>query len=62
MSLSYDPPNKWTEEMREYLNDLRSSGLVNMFGSAEYLMEEFNLNRDSARQCVLYWMTTFSNE
>lgn len=50
-----------TEEMFEFLDDLRESGTTNMFGAAPYLREEFpHLDRDAARDVVVSWMKTFS--
>ena len=50
-----------TEEMFEFLDDLRDSGITNMFGAGPYLREEFpHLDRDTARDVVVLWMKTFS--
>lgn len=49
-----------TEEHREFLNELRESGVTNMFGAAPYLQEEFpELDRKEAREIVQEWMRTF---
>jgi hypothetical protein len=42
-----------------YLNALRESGVVNMFGAAPYLQDAFNLSRAEARDIVLKWMESF---
>ena len=47
------------EKMFLYLDDLRESGQVNMFGSGPYLQSEFELTRYEARDVVLEWMKTF---
>ena len=39
-----------------YLNALRESGAINMFGAAPYLQEAFSLSRAEARDIVLKWM------
>lgn len=48
-------------EHQEFLEDLRESGEVNMFGAAPYLMEEFpELDRREAKAIVQEWMRTFA--
>lgn len=50
-----------TDEMLEFLDDLRDSGETNMFGAAPYLREEFpHLDREGARKVLTHWMETFS--
>lgn len=53
-------PAVCTDEMLDYLDDLRESGVVNMFGAAPYVQEEYDLTRADARAVLLYWMHTFS--
>lgn len=47
-----------TEVRKEflYLNRLRESGAVNMFGAAPYLADTFDLDRKAARTVLLEWM------
>lgn len=45
-----------TEEMSDYLNTLRESGIINMFGAGPYLESEFDLSRREARQVLMEWM------
>jgi len=50
------------EEYYEFLDDLRDSGVTNMFGAMPYLMEAFsNLSEISAREILKSWMKTFSD-
>jgi hypothetical protein len=43
-----------------YLDSLRESGAVNMFGAAPYLIARFpHLTRQQARAILRYWMKTF---
>ena len=53
------------DEMRgflEYLDDLRKSGVTNMFGATPYLEREFPaLSRKEAGDILGYWMETFSD-
>ena len=54
-------PEKLKEEHLEYLDNLRDSGVTNMFGAAPYLQEQFeDLDKYSATKIVTYWMRTFS--
>jgi hypothetical protein len=43
----------------EYLNALRESGKVNMFGAAPYLQDTFGLDRKEARKILVEWMDSF---
>lgn len=44
-----------------FLDDLRESGVTNMFGARPYLMEEFSKLTDAqAREILSQWMKTFS--
>jgi len=43
----------------EYLNDLRESGVVNMFGAAPYIQKEFDVSRKEAMKLLFYWMKQF---
>ena len=42
-----------------YLDMLRESGKINMFGAAPYLVEAYELTRYEARDILLEWMQTF---
>ena len=44
----------------EYLDNLRASGVTNMFGAGVYLEEDFGLSRAEAKKILLKWMRTFS--
>ena len=49
------------EEHLEYLDDLRESGVTNMYGAAQYLVEDFpELSESDARAVLTYWMRSFS--
>lgn len=43
-----------------YLENLRRSGAVNMFGSAPYLKDEFNLTDNDACKIVSDWMNNYN--
>lgn len=46
----------------EFLNILRESGAVNMYGSTDYIIEEFNVSRKEAVQLLSLWMKNFNKE
>ena len=55
-------PKYCTTEMLEYLDDLRESGVTNMFGARPYLQDEFpELSKQEASQVLLFWMKTFGD-
>ena len=45
-----------------FLNDLRDSGVTNMFGATPYLEDEFTTNPEVARALLLVWMGEFNSE
>lgn len=52
-------PAGMTEEHLSYLDELRASGITNMFGARPYLQERFRLARPTASAILSYWMATF---
>ena len=48
------------EQYFEFLDDLRESGVTNMFGAGSYLQTAFGIGRYEAKDIVLEWMQTFS--
>ena len=50
------------QEAFEYLNDLRESGVTNMFGARPYLMEDLNLDKNKAGKLLSTWMKVFNPE
>jgi hypothetical protein len=44
----------------EFLDALRRSGQINMFGAPPYLQEVFGLKKYEARDIVVAWMESFS--
>ena len=47
------------EEYFEYLDELRDSGVTNMFGAGAYLEDEFDLSKNDARDILFEWMDSF---
>jgi len=48
------------EEVFDFLDALRLSGVTNMFGATPYVEEAFGLGRKQSRALLLEWMKTFS--
>ena len=48
------------EKYFEYLEQLRRSGITNMFGATIYLEQDFDLTHDEAKRILLAWMRTYS--
>lgn len=45
-----------------YLEELRDSGEINMWGASPYLEKEFGLNRREAKDVFLAWIRTFNKK
>jgi len=51
-----------TQEMKNvflYLNELRDSGKTNMFGATPYIVNEFNMDKQTAANYLILWMQSF---
>lgn len=57
--MSIEKPEIVTDEHLEYLDDLRDSGVTNMFGAGAYVEREFGVSRKEASLIVGYWMESF---
>ena len=42
-----------------FLDNLRESGVTNMFGAVPYLMDEFILDKDEALDILSKWMESY---
>ncbi len=55
-----DRPTVVEDSHLTYLDDLRESGITNMFGAGAYLLDEFSeLNVRESRTVLTYWMESF---
>ena len=62
MEKKFERPEFVTNDMLEFLDELRESGDTNMFGARPYVLEEFpELTRQEASGVLTYWMETFGN-
>jgi len=43
----------------EFLNDLRESGITNMWGAGKYIENEFGVSKNQAKEILLSWMKNF---
>jgi len=60
--LAVEKPEYLTEEHLRYLDQLRESGVTNMFGAAPFVLLQFpDLSEQQAKQVLIYWMRTFSD-
>lgn len=54
-------PELVTPEHLTYLDELRASGIVNMFGAVPFLKNRFpDLDTTEATAVLVHWMHTFS--
>lgn len=51
--------NKIDQKYIDFLNALRESGITNMYGAGEYLMDTFDLPKAEARKILANWMSNF---
>lgn len=54
-----DRPEGLTDDHLYFLDLIRETGKVNMFGASPYLVEEFGIDIKTARAYLSYWMRTF---
>lgn len=47
------------EEMFEYLDVLRETGVTNMFGASPYLQQAFGIEHREAKIILLEWMKSY---
>lgn len=50
------------KEKFDYLNNLRLSGVVNMFMAGPYLMADFDISSDDASEVLKKWMALFNED
>lgn len=47
------------QEIFEYLDELRESGITNMFGATPYIEKEFGLSKKESRRTLSEWMIRY---
>ena len=45
-----------------YLNDLRESGIVNMYGAGQYIRDQFGFDNQKSSKLLAKWMDNFNDE
>ena len=49
------------DEVFPYLDELRESGVTNMYDAPRYIMEDFNVDKEMAIKVVSAWMQGFAD-
>jgi hypothetical protein len=49
------------DETLDFLDNLRESGVTNMFGAAPYIQETYDIDRKLSQDILGYWMKTFTD-
>ena len=55
-------PDYVTDEHLDYLDELRESGVTNMYGARPYLIREFSEDRKVSALILTYWMESFGKD
>jgi hypothetical protein len=50
------------QEVFQYLNALRESGMTNMYGAGAFLRDRFDFSKQEAREFLMAWMEQFKND
>ena len=50
------------QEIMEFLNELRDSGTINMFGATSYIQNEYPIEKQEATRILKLWMNNFNSE
>jgi hypothetical protein len=61
MTKPVDLNSDFTQEIFQYLDDLRESGDTNMFGAGAYIERDWGLSREDAAGFLKAWMETFGD-
>jgi hypothetical protein len=55
-------PEIVADEHLRFLDDLRASGAINMFGARPYIADTFGLDLSASQEILNYWMASFGKE
>jgi uncharacterized protein YciI len=58
--MAIERPAVVTDNHLKYLDQLRESGVTNMYGAGPYLQRVYKLARDDAHKVLGYWMDSFT--
>jgi hypothetical protein len=59
--MKIDVNDEFTQDVFEYLDNLRESGITNMYGAGPFLQESFGFDRDTAQTFLGLWTETFAD-
>ncbi len=48
-------------KVNKFLDDLRETGITNMYGAGPYIQEIFGVSKYDANRFLVKWMETFTN-
>ena len=51
--------DKLQERVNKYLDNLRESGVTDMYGAVPYIVTVFEVSKGKARKLLAEWMRTF---
>ncbi len=57
---AHDLAKAFEEKVFDYLDELRDSGITNMFDATPYISSVFDVDRFEAEDLLKAWMMTFS--
>jgi hypothetical protein len=49
-----------TNEHKKYLEELRDSGVTNMWGASPYLAQRFDISEKEAGEILVEWIKSFN--
>lgn len=52
-------PEGYDEDVKEYLDELRDGGSINMMGAAPYLQAKFGFEKRQARDVLMHWISEY---
>lgn len=52
-------PEGMTSDMCQWLENLRASGVINMFEAGQPLQDMYDLTRNAAREYHMFWMKNY---
>lgn len=52
--------NKEWKDYYIYLNELRESGVTNMFGAVDFVVQKFEITRELAMKVLTNWMKNYA--
>lgn len=49
------------DKVNKFLDDLRETGITNIYGAGPYIQEIFGVSKYDANRFLVKWMETFTN-